>query len=147
MFTMEFMPRHRRMLVALLLVIFALRVADTYTVFNENTDENLHVATGLEYLEKRQYTLETQHPPLGRAVVAALPYFFMGLRLPEGYDFGDLLWRETGTADYWLTLSLARLGNLVFAMILAWFVYRWGSALYGPNSVSLRASWSPFHRT
>ena len=127
------MPRHRRMLVALLLVIFALRVADTYTVFNEITDENLHVATGLEYLEKRQYTLEAQHPPLARAVVAALPYFVMGFRLPEGYSFGNRLWGDTGVADYWLALSLARLGNLVFAMMLAWFVYRWGSALHGPN--------------
>ena len=130
---MEFMPRHRRMLVGLLLVIFALRVADTYTVFNETADENLHVAAGLEYLEKGQYTLEAQHPPLGRAVVAALPYLFTGFRLPEGYVFWDSLWGDVGGLDYWLALSLARMGNLLFAMILAWFVYRWGSALYGPN--------------
>ena len=121
------------MLVALLLVIFTLRVADTYTVFNEITDENLHVAAGLEYLEKHQYTLEAQHPPLGRAVLAALPYLFLGLRLPEGYAFGDSLWAKTVGTDYWLTLALARMGNLVFAWILAWFVYRWASAMYGPN--------------
>ena len=121
------------MLLALLLVIFSLRIADTYTVFNETIDEHLHVAAGLQYLEQRQYTFEAQHPPLARAVVAALPYFFAGLRLPEGYVFWDALWGDSPIEDYWLTLSLARMGNLAFGLLLAWFVYRWGSDLYGSN--------------
>ncbi len=51
---MTLMPRHRRILFALMLTIFGLRVADTYTVFNETLDENLHVVAGLEYLEQHQ---------------------------------------------------------------------------------------------
>ncbi len=65
--------------------------------------------------------------------MAVLPYFFGGLRLPEGYVFWDWLWENSSIEDYWLQLSLARLGSLVFGIVLAWFVYRWGSDLHGPN--------------
>ena len=33
--------------------------------------------------------------------------------------------------DYWKSLTLARIGNLVFLPILVFYVYRWGAELYG----------------
>jgi 4-amino-4-deoxy-L-arabinose transferase-like glycosyltransferase len=36
-----------------------------------------------------------------------------------------------GSGSYWRTLTLARLGNLIFLPVLLLYVYRWSSELYG----------------
>jgi hypothetical protein len=123
----------RRTVLAGLLVIFCGRIAATYSVFNDTFDESGHIVAGLEILQTRTYTLEAQHPPLSRLVVAALPYFFAGLRLGHYSElWGHGPWSVGSLRFYWKSLALARAGNLLWAVLLFFFVYRWSSALYGP---------------
>jgi hypothetical protein len=123
----------RRLCLAALFVVFLGRIVLTYPVFNDTFDESLHIAAGLEVWERHRYTLESQHPPLGRIAVAALPYFLGGLRLNAADDlWGGGMWSESGEAFYWRTLALARAGNLLFAALLFLFVYLWSARLWGP---------------
>ena len=137
---MKLTNKRARLLLLVVMLLFVGRIADTYRVFNDVTDENLHIGAGLEYLQLGSYTFETKHPPLGRVAVAILPYFFADLRLTPPYDrpfHSSHVWAvwETRDADYyWKTLTLARAGNLPFAVLLLLFVYRWSVRLYGKRA-------------
>ena len=58
-----------------LIAACAARVASTYFVFNDVVDENVHLSGGLEYLQHHRYSIEVNHPPLARIVLAVLPYY------------------------------------------------------------------------
>ena len=137
---MKLTSKTTRLLLVVVILLFVGRIASTYRVFNDTTDENLHIGAGLEYLQLGSYTFEIKHPPLGRVAVAILPYFFADLRLTPPYDrpfLSSHVWAvwETRDADYyWKTLTLARAGNLPFAVLLLLFVYRWGVRLYGKRA-------------
>lgn len=107
------------------IVLAMLAVANTYRVFNHTMDEQFHIAAGLEWLQRGNYTLEYQHPPIARIVLGIGPYL-AGLRLSNPFlmweDSYGLLYQQ----DYWTVLSLARAGNLVFLSLATWFVYLWG---------------------
>ncbi|HLF81357.1 MAG TPA: glycosyltransferase family 39 protein, partial [Anaerolineales bacterium] len=105
---------------------FAWRSYLTHPVFNDTADEAVHIGCGLEVWERRQYTLEPQHPPLARLAVSVLPYF-AGLR--HRGDIPD--WESHDLDFYWRTLRLARMGNLVFLPFLLLYVYRWGREIHG----------------
>ncbi len=125
---------HACLLLALL-TIFLGRIVSTYRVFNDTTDENTHIRAGVEILQKGSYTVDPQHPPIPRIFLGALPYYVAKLNLGEHnllWTFGLWEWRDT--AYYWRTLALARAGNLVFALLLFGFAYRWSSLLYGPRA-------------
>ncbi|HZS51475.1 MAG TPA: glycosyltransferase family 39 protein [Bryobacterales bacterium] len=123
----------RAVLLAALLVAFIGRIVATYHVFNDTFDESDHITAGLEILERGRYTIEAQHPPLSRLVLAVLPYYFAGLRSGHYNDlWGHGPWASRDLAFYWKSLSLARTGNLVFALMLFCFVYLWAACLYGP---------------
>jgi 4-amino-4-deoxy-L-arabinose transferase-like glycosyltransferase len=117
----------------LLLAILIGRVVATYGVFNDVVDESFHIAAGLEALQEHTYTLESQHPPLGRVAVAALPYFWGVLRSDPGHDlWGEQgAWKTCDDATYWRSLALARAGNLLFAVLAAVVAYRWAVELFG----------------
>jgi hypothetical protein len=116
-------------LLAALAVQFGWRSYRTHRVFNDTADEEIHIACGLEVWRRRQYTIEPQHPPLARLLVAALPYLAGGK--PRGP--GDW-WESDDEEFYWRTLSLARAGNLVFLPVLLIWIYRWGREWYGPRA-------------
>ena len=123
----------RRLALAGLLALFLGRIALTYPVFNDTFDENIHIRCGLEVLQRRAYTLEAQHPPLGRIVVAILPYYWGGLRLSGSNQlWADGPWAQREEAFYWKTLFLARAGNLIFAALIFLVVYLWAARLSGP---------------
>ncbi|MBI3697157.1 MAG: glycosyltransferase family 39 protein [Acidobacteria bacterium] len=117
----------RYLALAALFLIFAGRTALTYRVFCETFDEHGHIMSGLEVFQFGTYAREAQHPPLARMALGVLPYYFGGLRLEEHHG----MWDHRDLAFYWKTLSLARAGNLLFAVMLFWFVYRWSTRLYG----------------
>jgi hypothetical protein len=71
----------RRLELAALAAVLVARIVATYNVFNDTFDESGHITAGLEILQTRTYTLEAQHPPLSRLVLAVLPFYFAGLRL------------------------------------------------------------------
>ena len=115
-------------------VIFAARIVATYPVFNDVTDAAVHISGGLGYLRDGVYRYEPQHPPLARIAVAALPYWIADLKLGpfENAWGGD--WVEKDMSFYWKTLTLARAGNLVFAVSVLLFTYLWSSKLYGKRA-------------
>ncbi len=130
----------------LILLLFAGRVISTYHVFTNVVDAPWHIRAGLELLRTGEYDDEPHHPPLGRVVLAALPYWLEDLRLGD-FDrpwAGD--WLERDLDFYWYTLALARSGNLVFALALLLVVFVWARELFGPTAgliAVLLASCSP----
>ncbi len=125
----------RRWALAGLLAVLLGRIALTYPVFNDTFDEAGHLRAGLEILERGRFTIQAEQPPLGLAVLAALPYYLGGLRLGAVDDlWGSGAWATHETAFYWRTLALARAGNLVFASLIFLFVYLWSARLAGPWS-------------
>ncbi len=132
-FTMAFSQPVRRFLLAALLALFLGRIVLTWRVFTDTMDEQGHIAAGLQYLETGCYTYEPEHPPLGRLVLAALPHL-AGLRFHPVLWAYDGPWATHDLAFYWRTLSLARAGNLLFAAILFFCVWRWALDLHGPDA-------------
>src|SRR3954447_9589869 len=85
----QFLGRHART-IALAAVLFAsLRIVATYTVFSQTMDEPAHIAAGIEWLDKKTYTWESQHPPLAR-IAAALGPFLLGSREINPFKSDDI---------------------------------------------------------
>lgn len=101
-------------------------IVSTYHVFNNMYDEPAHLAAGMEWLSKGTYTYEPQHPPLARVAAAFLPWL-------AGERAGD--WRgqmyEEGRRilgegrHYERILTLARLGELPFFLVLVFTTWLW----------------------
>jgi hypothetical protein len=119
-------------LIALFLVIIAtLRIVSTYTVFSHTFDEPMHLACGMEWLDRGTYTCEPQHPPLAR-ISAALGPYLSGIR-SQGVATTDIYSQPLeGIAilyagnHYDRTLALSRLGLLPFFWVACAVVYCWG---------------------
>ncbi len=100
-------------------------VESSWTVLSATPDEPVHIASGMEWLDKGTYTYELQHPPLARVAVALGPYF-EGLRsfsLPDPYDEGNGILYSTG--NYESNLASARSGNLIFLALACLYVFLW----------------------
>jgi hypothetical protein len=65
--------RQWTILLTLLIVFTAARVATTYRVFSPTMDPPFHVAAGYDFLLTGRQTSDPQHPPLAR-VFFALPF-------------------------------------------------------------------------
>ena len=122
----------------LLLIIGVFRIISTYNVFNQTADEPLHVARGMEWLEKGTYS-HLEHPPLGPILVGIGP-FLDGVRInwtgDKHLDGNQILYYN---GAYFRNLSLARLGTLVFFLLTGIIVWLWALELYGPTSATLAA--------
>jgi hypothetical protein len=107
--------RRWSILLTLLIVFTAARVATTYRVFSQTMDEPFHLAAGYDFLLTGRQLSDPQHPPLAR-VFFALPF----LRTPppattDGLARGNaLLLRDD---RYTQNLGRARIGNLIFLAI------------------------------
>lgn len=101
--------------IALMIALGCLRIVSTYGVFWQTWDEPFHIAAGMEWLDRGQYTYEPLHPPLARVVAALGPY----LRGVRGLAGMGTPWIEgnallhTGDA-YEQNVAAARLGILLF---------------------------------
>ena len=100
-----------------------LRIGATLQVFSPTADEPVHLAAGYEYLTQHKYTIDSEHPPLARAILA-LP--LMRTRVPafDAYAHGgdarqlhlaDALLGANG--DAMRDIARARTGNLLFVVI------------------------------
>jgi hypothetical protein len=127
----EFLDRRCAVIAFLLVLLASVRIASTYTIFSQTMDEPVHIACGLEWLDKGVYQLEAQHPPLSRAAEAAGPYL-LGSRFPGGRDmYGTGQHILYAGKQYDLKLALARLGNLPFFWIACFVVFWWGKRYFG----------------
>jgi hypothetical protein len=116
---------------ALLIVLAIARVSATYAVFSHTYDEPLHIAAGMELLDRGTYTYEEQHPPLARLAVALGPYL-LGARS----HWESSLWDEGNAilysgADYLELLSVARAGVLPFMALLILATAAWAARDFG----------------
>src|SRR5580704_1147981 len=70
----SFVGRHSLAIFLVLVAVASARIIATYTVFNHTIDEPAHIACGMEWLDKKVYRYEPQHPPLARVMTAIGPY-------------------------------------------------------------------------
>jgi hypothetical protein len=138
--------------VALVFLILAacLLAAGCWRVYSNTWDEPEHLAAGLELLDRGKYEYDTEHPPLGRVLLALGPYLAgahsFGTPPPDGTQEGvDILYSG---GHYWRYLTLARLGALPFLALLLFSTWLWARRLFrSPGaallSVALLASVPP----
>lgn len=120
-----------RVLVVACVAIGMVRIVSTYHVFNQTWDEPAHVAAGMQWLDRGQYTYEPLHPPLARVMVALGPRL-AGIR-SAGYDD---VWLEGNSilyagGRYDRNLALARLGVLPFFLLATLVVFSWTRRIGG----------------
>jgi 4-amino-4-deoxy-L-arabinose transferase-like glycosyltransferase len=115
----------------LILVVMIARITLTYSVLSATFDEGVHIAAGVQIYEKGRYDIDFEHPPLARLAVGLLPYLDGIRTLLSGNIVEQGRYVLEGSGGYWRTLTLGRLGNLIFVPILLFYVYRWSSELYG----------------
>jgi len=126
-----------RTVTALVACLATLAVISTYPVFNQMWDEPAHIAAGMEWLSRGQYTYEPQHPPLARVAAAIGPYL-AGARTigqPKIYGEGRALLGEG--AHYRRMLTLARVGMLPFLWLMLVVCAAWGARAVGPPAGAL----------
>ena len=122
------LTRRPRLVVALLILIAAMRLIPTYRVFSATADEATHVGAGLEAMQLHRYWLQRLNPPLARVVLALVPYA-KGMRFNPAGSFGDQLHSVFyGTGKYESNLFAARIGNLVFLAIGTCALFAWTRA-------------------
>ncbi len=108
-----------RVIIILSVIFGTICVVSAYRIYNHTWDEPLHIAAGVEMLDKGEYSFEPQHPPIARLAFAIGPYL-MGARsgrhdTHNPFADGRRILHETG--DYQTVLTIARLGNLPFYLL------------------------------
>ncbi len=128
-----------------LIILSALILAIT-SFWNDSliVDEIPHVGSGYGYVEKLDYRLNPEHPPLAKALAAA-PLLFLDLRqeafrtkfwlqdINGQWDFGRFLIFQSGNnAD--LITKAVKFPVLIFFVLAAVLTYKWASKLYGKSA-------------
>lgn len=123
-----------------LTIIAAARVVATYRVFSATMDEPIHIAAGLEWLERGTFGFAGEHPPLGR-VAAALGPYLDGVRLNGQQELEpamrSVLFENGG---YVHNLVLARFGMLAFFVLAIAGVLLWTKRLFGGPTALVAAA-------
>jgi hypothetical protein len=112
-----------------------------WRVYSNTWDEPEHLAAGVELLDRGRYEYDTEHPPLGRVLLA------LGPRLAGAHSFGtpppdgtregiDILYAD---GHYWRYLTLARLGALPFLALLLYATWLWARRLLLADGAALLA--------
>ena len=112
-------------------------IFSTYSVFSQTSDEGLHLAAGMEWLDRGSYSHEVLSPPLARIAMALGPYL-AGSRsqgIPEVWAEGNAILEYQG--HYQRTLTLARLGILPFFWLACFVLWRFISRNYGQGLAAL----------
>jgi 4-amino-4-deoxy-L-arabinose transferase-like glycosyltransferase len=108
-------------------------------------DEVAHVGAGVSYLQKLDYRMNEEHPPLAK-VLAAIPLVIKGVHA----DYSHISWTFSGgffrqylgewvfgheVITHWndphSTMRLARFPMLLLTLALGWLIYVYGSRLGG----------------
>jgi len=115
--------------------------ASTWHVFFATWDEPEHLAAGVELLDRGYYEYDTEHPPIGRVVLALGPYLAgahsYGTPPPSGVTEGeDILYRD---GQYNRYLTLARAGALPFLALLLFVTWLWARRMLAGEGAALLA--------
>jgi 4-amino-4-deoxy-L-arabinose transferase-like glycosyltransferase len=124
---------------ALIIVAACLLAAGSWRVYSNTWDEPEHLAAGIELIDRGQYQYDTEHPPLGRVLLALGPYLAgarsFGTPPPDGTREGiDILYSG---GHYWRYLTLARLGTLPFLALLLIATWLWARRLFDSPGAAL----------
>jgi hypothetical protein len=123
--------------VAIIVALSLGRVAATYRVFAQTSDENIHLVAGYDILKHHSWTTDMHHPPLAR-IFFALP--FVNAPEPVGTNRSirgnELLFNGRYTGN----LARMRIGNLLFLALGIFFVARWAMYLFTPEAGLLSAA-------
>ena len=130
--------RHTPRVVALLAGLLAVvAVVATYGAFNNMYDEPAHIAAGMEWLSRGQYHYDPQQPPLSRVPSALLPWL-AGERSHGQENMFVEGRRILGAGDHYArTLTLARLGQLPFLLILLVTTWAWARRLADERTAAI----------
>jgi hypothetical protein len=115
-----------RIIAILATILATFLITRSYSVFNQTTDESMHIATGMEWLSRGTYNYETLHPPVARIAVAILPYL-AGVRStgnPKKWDEANAVLEYAG--KYRRNLTLARIGVLPFFWFACYLLWSFG---------------------
>ena len=130
------LERHAIVLAVSLVLIASVRIVATYQDFNHVVDEPAHISSGLEYLSRKTYSFDWEHPPLARAM-AALGLYVAGERLsfPPGLHFKRDPQEGMGvlyqSGHYERNVALARFGVLPFFWLACAVLFLWTKRYFG----------------
>lgn len=132
------LDRYHLVILIAVILIASLRIVSTYKIFNHTADEPAHVACGMEWLDKKMYTWEAQHPPLARIASAVGPYLLgghsqgttRGMRESMLVEGITILYKD---GNYLRNLAAARAGILPFFWVACLVVYYWGRRYFSPR--------------
>src|SRR5436309_1258249 len=110
---------------------------------SQTSDEAVHIAAGYSYLESADFRLNPEHPPLIKEW-AALPLLLLGVQFPWGplwdqaeeWNIGRIFVHENRIPNDTILL-FGRLQVLILSVLLGWFLFRWGRALFGARGALL----------
>ncbi|MDE2137428.1 MAG: glycosyltransferase family 39 protein [Gammaproteobacteria bacterium] len=130
-----------RVALALIIIGACALVASTWHVFFATWDEPEHLAAGVELLDRGYYEYDTEHPPIGRVLLALGPWLAgahsYGTPPPSGVTEGeDILYRD---GKYDLYLTLARAGALPFLGLLLFVTWLWARRMLAGEGAALLA--------
>ncbi len=135
-----------RILAVLIVILMAFLAGGSALRESITADEVPHIGAGLSYLQKLDFRLNPEHPPLAK-VMAAAPLVMQGARA----DYGSYTWEFSNQPiraylgewvfghfvvatwnDPWNIVPWARLPMLLLMLALGLGIYYWGSQLGGP---------------
>jgi hypothetical protein len=124
---------------ALIILTACLLAAGSWRVYSNTWDEPEHLAAGVELLDRGKYEYDTEHPPLGRVLIALGPWLAgahsFGTPPPDGTREGiDILYSG---GHYWRTLTLARLGTMPFLVLLLVATWLWARRIFATPAQAL----------
>ncbi len=130
-----------RIALAFVVLVSTLLAASTWRFYGHTWDEPEHLAAGIELLDRGRYEYDTEHPPIGRILMALGPYLAgarsYGTPPPDGVLEGlDILYKG---GHYELYLSLARLGVMPFFVLLLLSLWLWAKRIAATDSEALLA--------
>jgi len=148
------------LLVCLAIIVMCARVAATWRVFNDTSDETYHLAAAISLFEAGKLTEGLQHPPLPR-ILPGLVLYASGVRYApdrgnktmhsdllviDSFDAGNEILLHS-PISYWQVLIRARATMLPFAMAAVMYVYLLGRWLAGRRMGALAAVFFSFDPT
>jgi 4-amino-4-deoxy-L-arabinose transferase-like glycosyltransferase len=125
--TQRWLGAHADAVSLILILVAAIRILSTLTVFSVTSDEPLHVTAGLQLVKEGRYAWQLENPPIPRLVFGAL-ISLGGAQFDPAREPMDMMkWLFYSSGHYKTSLFLARAGNTLFFIVAAvatWWLAR-----------------------
>jgi len=137
---MKIIEKYYPVFVAFLLILMLFFEVSSALKESQTIDEGVHLAAGYSYLMKRDFRMNTEHPPLAKEL-AALPLFIINNQLKQPFnqpswneynqwEFAqDFIYENNISADK--IIFLGRLPTMLLSLVLGLFIFRWSREIFG----------------